>query len=66
MAFVQALDNVERSAAGDKGPGLPQCPDSGTRVVEDIGSRPNRCVSEMNDPIAGKNLCPSFNTKHQL
>lgn len=53
MAFVQALDNVERLATGDRVPGLPECPDSGTRVVEDGGSRPNFCVSEMNDPKAG-------------
>lgn len=54
MAFVQALDNVQRISTGDTIPGSPPCPNNGTRVVKDGGSRPNQCVTKMNDPIAGK------------
>ena len=53
MVFTNALDNVERRESGDSVPGLDACVDAGTRVVEDDGSRPNHCVTKMNDPIAG-------------
>lgn len=56
ISFVNALNNVERLATGDKVPVDGPCPNAGTRVVEVGGSRPNYCVTKMNNPIAGSNF----------